>query len=423
MVFFYRALVLLTCAIGSLCYAQVTGQPLRLEQAIAATLEHNPQLATYQFKTRALQGESKTAELKPGYQLNTSIENLAGSGEYKNFDSAELTLSLSSVIELGRQRDARRGLVTARQQQLLSEQRIATLDLIVSVTQQFIRIVEIQEKIKLQHQVQTLGEETLSSINRQLQAGKSSEAELLRARAAVELGKIELGKMTQTLHAERSQLSSFWRSPGDKKFDENIGVLQANLYQFPPQKPVPELMALLADNPDMELLAKNITVREANLKQARSKEKPAIEWSAGIRHLQATDDSALVLDVSVPLGTKGRSSGAVTTASAELEEAKWQRSAAQIQLESHLVRLANERQQALDQANNLHTQVIPLLQQALRLTADAFNRGRYSYMELNLAQRELIDAQAALITAATQVHLLNTEIDRLTGSSIEKVLP
>lgn len=432
MMYFQRVIAVLAFVSSELCavanaQANVTpSSPLSLQEAISATLTHNPQLAGYRFKADALRGEQQTAALRPGYQLGTTLENGAGSGEYKSLDTAEFTLSLSSIIELGGQRDARMGVVTARQEQLQSQQRVTTMDVVVALTQQFIRVVEVQEQLKLQREVKTLTQETLASLNRQVKEGKSSEAELLRAKAALSRSAIELANIQQNLLSERLLLASFWGQSS-----ANFGELQADLYRFSPHPSLPELQQKLANNPDLDLLAQDIRVREATLKHARSQGNPNLEWSAGVRNFRDTSDSALVLGLSVPLGTKSRASGAITTASAELDEAQLQQSATRIQLESRLSRLASAREQALSETTTLRDQVIPQLRQAMRLTADAFNRGRYSYLELNQAQRELIDAQLALISAAARAQTLNTEIDRLLGAvSVtapathdEKVLP
>lgn len=432
MMYLRRVIAVLAFAGGGLCAlanAQTNvrpSSPLSLQEAISATLAHNPQLAGYRFKAEALRGEQQTAALRPGYQVGATLENGAGTGEYKSLDAAELTLSLSSVIELGGQRDARMGVVTARQEQLQSQQRVATMDVVVALTQQFIRVVETQEQLKLQREVQALTEETLASLNRQVKEGKSSEAESLRAKAALSRSTIALASIQQNLLSERLLLARFW---GQSLAD--FGELQADLYRFGAVTSLSDLQHKLANNPDLDLLAQDIRVREASLKLARSQGNSNLEWSAGVRNFQNTNDSALVVGLSVPLGTKSRASGAITTATAELGEAHWQESATRVQLESHLSRLAGARTQALAEISSLRDQVIPQLRQAMRLTAEAFNRGRYSYLELNQAQRELIDAQLALIGAAAQAQTLNTEIDRLLGAASvaasnfhdEKVLP
>ena len=66
----------------------------------------------------------------------------------------------------------------------------------------------------------------------------------------------------------------------------------------------------------------------------------------------------------------------------------------------------------------LQATVLPRMQEALKETQYAFERGRYSYLELVDAQREFLDAQADRIDAATQAQLLITEIERLTNAPI-----
>src|SRR5690606_37109391 len=93
---------------------------LTLEQALHATLQHNPQLTGYKFRRAILDGEKAKARLRPETRLHVDAENVAGSGDFGGADAAEFTLSFSSFIELGGQRDTRIGVVTARQAQLES---------------------------------------------------------------------------------------------------------------------------------------------------------------------------------------------------------------------------------------------------------------------------------------------------------------
>lgn len=50
----------------------------------------------------------------------------------------------------------------------------------------------------------------------------------------------------------------------------------------------------------------------------------------------------------------------------------------------------------------------------------SYERGRYSYLELVDAQRELLDLRDALIEAATQYHQTLIEIERLTGTALSQ---
>lgn len=404
----FSAIVLCSFAV----HAQAENS-LTLQAAIKSTLQHNPQLAGYEFRTQALAGEQQTAVLKPQMKLSTHLENIAGSGDFKGVDAGELTLSLSSVIELGGQRDARLGLVTARQQQLASSQRVLTLDLLTQVTQQFIAIAAAQEQLKLLQQSQQLALENVTSLTKQVQVGRTPEAELLRAKASLARAIIDVQKTQQQLKSERVKLSAFWAS-SQPAFTQ----VEADLFSLPPLVPLPTLISKLDMNPDLAVLGDEVHLRAAELKQAQAERKPTIEWSAGVRRLQVSDDSALVLGVSMPLGSANRASGAITTASANQAGAEQEQSATRIKLHTQLISLHGAYEQALAEVNSLRSDVLPLLKQTLRATADGFQQGRYSYLELNLAQRELLNEQLALIDSAARTHELSADIERITGAAL-----
>jgi len=431
---FYRAIVVATIAVSS-CFSfaaaplntgteDLTTTTLRLRDAISATLQHNPQLAGYEFHVKALAGEQQTAALKPQLRASTQVENIAGTGEFTGVDAGELTLSLSSVMEIGGQRDARLGLVTARQQQLESTQRVLTLDVLTQVTHQFIKLAAMQEQLTLLQQTQQLAKDSVNSLSKQVQAGRTPEAELWRAKAALARSAIEVQKAEQTLKSERILLSAFWAET-----QPQFTHIQADLFTLPALVTLPTLITQLDSNPNLAVLADEVHVRAAEIRQAQAERKPNVEWNAGVRRLQASEDSALVIGMSVPLGSGARATGAIATANANQANAEQQRDSARIQLHAQLVNLYESYQQTLAEINALRSDVLPPQKQAMRATTEAFEQGRYSYLEMNLAQRELLDTQLALITAAARAHALNTEIERITSTGFSpadierKILP
>lgn len=411
---FYKVMAL--SAIAFCSFSTQAENSLRLQDAIRFTLQNNPQLTSYEFRVKALQGEQQTAELKPQLRAAAHVENIAGTGEFNGVDAGEFTLSLSSVIELGDQRAARTGLVTARQQQLESNQRVLTLDLLTQATQQFIALAAAQEKLTLLQQSQQLAQENANALNKQVQAGHKPEAELLRAKASVARANIATQKMRQAVNGERIKLNAFWVSSTSTITAPTFTQVEANLLMLPPLAPLPSLIEKLEMNPDLAVMSDEIQLRAAELRKAQAERDTNLEWNAGVRRLQISNDSALVFGLSMPLGSVNRASGAIATAHANQSEAEQERNAARIKLHAQLISLHGDYQQALVEVNTLQTAVLPALKQAIRATADAFNQGRYSYLELNLAQSELLDAQLALIDAATHAHLVNSEIERLTGA-------
>lgn len=386
---------------------------LTLGEAIGSTLQHNPQLTGYQYRTRALEGEQQTAALKPEYHVSAELENVAGTGNYSGVDGSEITLALSSIIELGGQRDARLGWVSANQQQLASEKRVITLDVLSEVTRTFISLVAAQERLALQQAFRQLASETTSSLSRQVDAGRTPEAELLRAKAALARADINTHKAEQAVSDGRLQLSAFWADT-----TPDFTQAYANLFDLPEPVALPDLLNKLDQNPDLAVLADTIAVRDAELRQAQSERKANLEWNAGIRQFQESDDAALVLGISLPLGTEGRAKGAITAASVNREGALHLRDTTRIQLQARLQGLYESYRQSLAEVKGLQSEVLPLLNSAMKSTSDAFAQGRYGYMELNAAQAELLDAQQSLIDAAVNAHETRIDIERITGSAL-----
>jgi cobalt-zinc-cadmium efflux system outer membrane protein len=419
---FYKAMALSAIALCTLAAHAQTENTLTLQDAIKSTLQYNPQLAGYEFRTKALAGEQQTAALNPQLKLSAHVENIAGSGDFKGVDAGELTLSLSSVIEFGSQRDARLGLVTARQQQLASSQRVLTVDLLTQVTQQFIALAAAQEQLKLLQQSQQLAQENVTSLTKQVHVGRTPEAELLRAKASLARTIIDVQKTQQQLNSERVKLGAFWEnSPltnSPTLSSPTFTYVDADLFSLPPSVPLSTLISQLDKNPDLAVLGDEVYLRAAELKQAQAERKTNIEWNAGVRHLQVSDDSALLLGVSVPLGSANRASGAIVTARANQASAEQEQNTTRIKLHTQLISLHGAYEQALAEVNSLRNDVLPLLKQALRATANGFRQGRYSYLELNLAQRELLNEQLALIDSAARAHALSADIERITGEPL-----
>ena len=117
---------------------------LTLEDAITRTLKSNPQLYQYRFRQQSLIAQRESSSLSPALQLGLEVENIAGSGEFNGVDSAETTLALSSVIELGAKARSRVAVIDARTDRLNFERQAATLDVLGELTATFIRSLSTQ---------------------------------------------------------------------------------------------------------------------------------------------------------------------------------------------------------------------------------------------------------------------------------------
>ncbi len=398
---------------GTVFAATAPAAPLTLRAAIAATLETNPELDVYSFREQAIAGMRTTASLQPPLQLNGGIEDALGSGDLRGIHAAEFTLSLSQVVELGGQRDARVGIAAQRIDVLQAQQRITELDLLAQVTRRFIATAAAQEQLALQQRATALAQQTLEVLQPLVQAGQTPASEQARATAALDRARLAEAHARTTLDAARVNLSSMWASQ-----TPDFESVSADLLVPGEAGDLTDILLGIEANPDLLLFASEERLLDAQVIEAMSERRGTVQWTAGIRHLREAGDTGFVLSASMPLGTRERASGAIATAQANLQEVEAQRSIALNQMRAQLYALHLQLTQAILEVNTLRDAVLPQLDTALEQTRSAYLGGRYTYLELVSAQAEYLDAELAMINAATDVHLLRAEIEHLSGATL-----
>lgn len=412
---FQQWVILITfccCASHASAQARVSGT-ISLHDAVGATLAANPRLDSFPLREAALSGQREIADLRPPLNVNAGIENAIGSGDLNGFNGAELTLSLSRVVEMGNKRIARTEVANRRIDLLDAEQRILELDLLAETTFRFIDTLAAQERVTLQQEALDLASQTVTLMAPLVEAGQTPALELVRANAALERARVAQALAQNTLESARIRLSGMWGA-STPQFDQ----VEAELYSIGSPEPLTALLLALENNPDITLYANETRLREAQLRQARAQQESNIQWTAGVRHLKELDDTALVFNVSIPLASRQRASGAIRSAQAQIAEVETRRQVSLNEMRTQLRTLQLQLDQAILEANVLQDNVLPGLNEVLMLTREAFETGRYSYVEMTSAQREYLDAELALINSAANAHRLRAEIERLSGEPL-----
>jgi len=112
-------------------------------------LRQHPDLQRYQSLILATEADRTLANLTPAYHVGVEAENLLGSGDASGISDAELTVSLSSVFEMGGKRDARVSLVDANLSLLQSERYVASLKLLSELTRHYVKTLAAKERLTL----------------------------------------------------------------------------------------------------------------------------------------------------------------------------------------------------------------------------------------------------------------------------------
>lgn len=383
---------------------------LTLANALARTMAQNPDLRVFDFRLQGLEGQRLTADQAPAYEAGLEVENVLGSGDLRGVDGAEYTLSLSSVIELGGKRRARTGVVSSRYELVEAERESETLDLLGQVTQRYVATLALQEKLDLAVQAVELSEATLSTVTRRAEQGAAPDAEVLRAKAALAQSRIAHTALQTEYEKRKMALVSLW---GNTRVD--FQRLQGDLFQFGSSERFDVLYQQASESPLIQVYASEQRMREAELQLARSQSESDIRWQLGARRFEETGDTALVAGISMPLFAGRRNRGEVQAAMAARDEVEYRQQSALLQLHSLLFEAYQTRQQSIDAVEQLRSSVLPDLAKALDLTRQAYERGRYSYVEWTAAQRELLSARQALVEAAATALLNQALIEQLTA--------
>ena len=386
---------------------------LTLANAVSRTMAQNPSLRVFDLRLQGLEGSRLTANQAPAYEAGLEVENALGSGTLQGVDGAEYTLSLSSVIELGGKRRARTGAVSSRYDLMEAEREAETLDVLGQVTQRYVATLALQEKLDLATQSVELSEAILNTVTRRTKQGAAPEAEVLRAKAALAQSRIAHSALQTEYEKRKMALASLW---GETRVD--FQRLQGDLFRFESSERFEVLYQQASESPVIRVYASERRMRDAEIRLARSQSESDIRWQIGARRLETTGDTALVAGISMPLFAGRRNRGEVQAARAARDEVQYRQEEALLQLHALLFEAYHTRQQNIDAVEQLRSTVLPDLTKALDLTRQAYERGRYSYVEWTASQRELLSAREALVEAAATALLNQALIEQLTAQSM-----
>lgn len=418
---FYRChkpcawLAFLFCSLTITANAAYADATLTLNEALTRTLTHNPQLYQYRFTKEALNAQRQTRALRPALALELEVENVAGSGSNEGFDSAETTLALSSVIELGGKRQARISYADARINQAEWEQQAATLDVLGELTAIYIESLATQANIRLAEESLGLSQSLLKTVRTRSAQGAAPEAEVMRAQASVARAEIRLAALMEQFERQKVQLARFW---GDTT--PAFRGLEGSLFEFEENQGFEQLYARVETSPAIEVFASEARIRDAEVTLARAGGRSDLTWRAGITRFEETGDSAFTAGLSIPLFSNKRSSGEVKAALANRNAVDYARQDLLLRLHAQLFEAYSLRKQSIAAAQKTENVVIPALENALKLTREAYENGRYRYLDLIAAQEELLATKQARIDAASTALISQALIEKLTSEAFNK---
>ncbi len=387
------------------------GAPLSLDQVVVRVLESSPQLGANDYEARAIAARIRQARQTTPLKFRLGVENFAGSGRFGGSDNLEATLSLVKLLETGG-RVAERGRLAEQQGALLrSEQDGERLDVLTEAAAQFIHLVVDQERLRIAREHRALVQQTYKVVSKRVDAGTSHVAE--QRRLAIERARAEvaLEHAEHELSSSRVMLATFWGST-----EPDFGEARAELFELPPVAGFDTMKQRLEDNPQLVRLATAARVAKTRLLLAKTLRSGNLEVSGGVRYLNNTDDAALMMSVTVPFGSSSRAQPHIEEMHLLADSQPLRYEQQRLALHASLYQTYQELLHSRTAFDTLTQHIIPQAKMAATDYRTGYQAGRFSLLEMNEAQRILLQARLERVLAAANYHRLKIEIERLTGS-------
>jgi len=385
---------------------------ISLHQAVAKTLENNPDLRAFDYQMKAQEGRVQQAGLAPSPELNLELEDVLGTGDYKGVDSAQTTLSIAWILEHGI-RQQHIDTARAGSSLIAVEADIKQLDAAAETARRYLVSLAYQARMVNAEKTVQLAEEIIETVQRRVKAGKTPEAELSRALAELARRKLDREDIEHELVSANRRLAAQW---GETTL--SFARVEGSIINLPRLVSFETLKSRLEQNPEFARLLSDQRLKKAALQLAQAQDRPNWRLNAGVRHRASSDDVAFVAGITLPFGERTRNPGRIAEANANLQKIKLEENAARVRIETALYVMYEKLQHNLHVVETVRDEIIPPLERALTETRRAYNLGRYSYLEWRTVQSELLDAHEALIEASIDAHRNMIEIERLTGVRI-----
>ena len=391
---------------------QPTGE-LSFLQAIVLTLKHNPELATYAWTIRSKEIDQIEAGLLPNPEAEIELENFSGSGDIGAFKSAETTIALSQVIELGDKRMKRRKLASTDRDLARWDYEVKRVDLLSQTAVAFADVLGEQENLTIANEINELANEIYQTVKKRVEAGKVSPLEEIKAR--VELSKTRLSQMNaeRQLAISKQNLVAGWGGT-EVTFNRVLG----GFYNIPSLPELTSIVKKLNNNPDIARWATEVSRHQNAINLAQADTIPDISVSAGLRHLNESDDVAAVASISIPLFIFNNKQTGVQRSEVGLSRASKEQAVTETRLRSALL-VAYQRLNILHQeVTTLKSEILPGAEEAFNASTKIYRLGKLDLLSLLDAQRTYFETRQQYIDAVTEYHRVVVAFERLIRSSL-----
>ncbi len=378
-----------------------------LDQAIAAAGGSAPAVDAASAGVTAAQAASTVAGLRPNPVFQGQIENIAGSGPFRGLRSTETTVGVAFPLELGGKRGARRAVAGAALSRAELQAAIAAADVRTEVTRLYIEAVAAERRAGVAREQARIAGEALRGASVRVQAGRASPLEQQRA---------EVVRINAEANAQRqARLAEAARANLLRRVGQSIGTLDAAMLERLPAAYGPAQAFQATGTLALAAADADLAVADAGIRLARANRVPDLNIGPALRRLEATNDTAAVLALSIPIPLFNSGQAAVAQARAERSRADAQRRVTILDVEQAITDAAADADNAVIAARAAAGPALAAAEEAARIARIGYREGKFGQLDLLDAERTLAETRVAAIDALANYHNARARLERLTA--------
>ncbi|MCZ6675411.1 MAG: TolC family protein [Verrucomicrobia bacterium] len=392
--------------------------PLTLSEALAIALQKNPTLQVHKFGARMAEARILQAGIKPNPNLSVEFENFLGTGDLSGVKSLETTLQLSQVIDLAGSRAKRVETAKASLDVADADYENQRIEVFSQVARRFTESEAAEHRLETARSARELSEKIVDSVRARVEADQTTPIELNKARVALALSQVDEEHAEHELAAKRQSLAA---ALGE--VEPNFGEISGDLMTLPTVPDYSSLFERLEKSPVLSRYTVEARWREAQIRLEQSLRRSRPLLSGGLRRVEATDDFSLVARVSLPFQVHDQTQGKVLESRERRARVDALFKATRLEMISTLFAVYQEMIHVRTVFTQLRGEIIPLAEEIYELTEQGYLKGRYSLLEMQDAQRSLIELRKQIVGNAEAFHIYVIEIERLLGTPLMGDIP
>ncbi|MCW6530897.1 TolC family protein [Sphingomonas sp. MMSM20] len=399
-----------SCATMAQAQTEPPARPvLTLEAALSVAGAAAPATEAATAGIAAARASRTAAGLRPNPVAQGQIENVVGSGPYRGLRSAETTIGVAFPIELGGKRGARVGVANAQLSRAELRAAVAAADVRLQVTRLYVEAIAAQRRLITARDQARIAGDALRAASVRVRAGRASPLEEQRADVARINAAANVERADRLAVAARANLAQRIGRPIDDALDDAL------LDRVPAASYGPEAAPSAAGTLALAAADADLAIADAGVRLARANRVPDLNIGPALRRLEATNDTAAVLSISIPIPLFNNGRASVAQASAERSKADAQRRVTALDIEQAITDARAEVANAAIAARTASGPALSAAQEAARIARIGYREGKFGQLDLLDAERTLADTRVAAIDALAAYHNARARLERLTA--------